>query len=111
MPKGFQPGDVGNPAGGPGQFEKGKSGNPGGRTKEQREKEAKLKAICTKHGPRIIAFYMEILEDSEKDTSDRITAGRLILEYGYGKPKQQTEVTGEDGGPVVIKVTVNQTKD
>lgn len=32
--------------------------------------------------------------------SDRIAAIRLIIEYGYGKPKQITELSGPDGGPI-----------
>ena len=33
-----------------------------------------------------------------------------FIEYAYGKVPQQTEVTGKDGGPVVIKVIYDDAK-
>ena len=33
-----------------------------------------------------------------------------FVEYAYGKVPQQTEVTGKDGGPVVIKVIYDDAK-
>lgn len=36
------------------------------------------------------------------DHSARIAAAREILDRGYGKPKQQTELSGPEGGPVEI---------
>lgn len=34
------------------------------------------------------------------DHRTRITAAKELLDRAYGKPKQQTEITGGDGGPV-----------
>lgn len=36
------------------------------------------------------------------DYRTRIAAARELLDRGYGRPKQQTELTGADGGPVVV---------
>ncbi len=36
------------------------------------------------------------------DHRTRIAAARELLDRGYGKPKQQTEITGADSGPVEI---------
>ncbi len=36
------------------------------------------------------------------DHKTRIAAARELLDRGYGRPKQQTELTGADGGPVEI---------
>ena len=33
---------------------------------------------------------------------DRIKAAEIILGYGWGKPKQQTELTGKDNGPLLF---------
>lgn len=37
------------------------------------------------------------------DHRTRIAAARELLDRAYGKPKQQTEVTGADGGPVALQ--------
>lgn len=42
--------------------------------------------------------YAEILPDHKT----RIVAVREILDRAYGRPKQATEVTGADGGPVTV---------
>lgn len=36
------------------------------------------------------------------DYRTRIAAARELLDRGYGRPKQQTELTGADGGPVLV---------
>lgn len=43
---------------------------------------------------------MEVVETP--DHSTRIAAVRELLDRAYGKPKQATEITGADGGPVQV---------
>lgn len=89
-------------------FEKGKSGNPGGRPKEieglaeairkEFEKDIKDGGIHegVKRGFDIMRFA--------PDHRDKLAALKVLLEYGYGKPKQQVEVGGEGGGAIVVQV-------
>lgn len=38
------------------------------------------------------------------DYRTRITAARELMDRAYGKPKQQTEISGPDGGPVATEL-------
>ncbi|HWT24524.1 MAG TPA: hypothetical protein VN213_13545 [Solirubrobacteraceae bacterium] len=38
------------------------------------------------------------------DHAIRIAAARELLDRAYGKPRQATEVTGPDGGPITLTV-------
>lgn len=70
-------------------FEKGKSGNPGGRPKEA----AEVKSLAQEHGVRAIARLAELIEDEDKRVS--VAACQALLDRGYGKPTQQTELVGD----------------
>ena len=91
------------------KWQKGQSGNPGGRPRVPDD----LKKSCR----RLAAKGMKVLEEiiSSKDTfgedgkrtamgaspSEKIAAIKLAMEYGYGKPVQPIEGKGEDGNIVV----------
>jgi len=90
-------------------FEKGKSGNPGGRPKEmaglaeaiRKEFEADIAKggihEAIKRGFDLIRFSPE--------PKDKLAALKLMLEYGYGKPTQPMEFSGEDGPLKIVVVT------
>jgi len=76
-------------------FVKGQSGNPGGQSKQQRN----IAELAREYGPaaiRRLAYWMES-EDPRAST----TAATALLDRGFGKPKQETEVTGKDGAPLM----------
>jgi hypothetical protein len=89
-------------------FEKGVSGNPGGRPKEieglaaairlEFEKDIKAGGVheAVKRGFDLLRFAPE--------AKDKLAALKVLLEYGYGKPKQQVELGGVGGEPLVIQV-------
>lgn len=76
-------------------FQKGQSGNPGGRPKENDE----VKQLAREHGPAAIARLVVWMHSDNAKAS--VSAANSLLDRGYGKPVQA--VTGEGGeGPVQI---------
>lgn len=84
-------------------FKPGKSGNPGGRPKLG-DGYHSIREMCRAASPDMIRVLIEIATDPNCAESTRITAANSLLDRGYGRPAQA--VTGEDGGPVHIRVLV-----
>jgi len=85
---------------GKGGFVKGQSGNPGGRPKEDNE----LKALAKAKTPDAFKRLVELLKSD--DESIQLGAVKTIFEYGWGKPKQEMEVTGKDGSPIIPVINI-----
>ena len=80
------------------KFEKGKSGNPGGRPKENSE----VRAAARLHGIAAIDKVVELMDGSDERIS--VTAAQAILDRGFGQPSQSMTLRGEDGKPPVTEV-------
>ena len=76
-----------------GQFPKGRSGNPGGRPKDE-QKVAELARSYTREAIETLAELMR----SSKDGRVRGTAAQALLDRGWGKPK--VEVVSDEAGYV-----------
>lgn len=81
-------------------FEPGQSGNPTGRPK----KSNKAAGMAREHTDKAIAVLVDKLA-SEKDDV-QIKAAVELLNRGWGKPTEFHEITGEDGEPILHKMTV-----
>lgn len=76
------------------KFEKGKSGNPGGRPKENNEVKA-LARQYTMDAIKRLAYWMAC-----DDGRVSVAAAQALLDRGHGKPMQAVEHSGPDGGPI-----------
>ena len=71
-------------------FPKGVSGNPTGRPRKDRsiEKLAKL------YTDEAVETHVDIMRTGKKD-NDRREAAKILLQYGWGQPRAQVDVSGE----------------
>jgi hypothetical protein len=83
-------------------WEKGQSGNPGGRPKEN-EALKRLILENTKNG-KVLVDKLLLFIDHAPEVRDRIAALKILLEYGFGKPVHNMTLGGADGEPVQIVV-------
>jgi hypothetical protein len=82
-----------------------RTGNPGnkggpGRTPDWFKQE--MRALVTRQ--ETLAAITRILDDEKHPAF--IPAFKAAAEYGYGKATQSVEVTGAEGGPVVVRQTL-----
>lgn len=80
-------------------FEKGKSGNPGGRPKE----DAEVKALAREHAPAAVRKLVALMDCGNPRTE--VTAATALLDRAFGKPAQT--IAGDPEAPleVIQKIT------
>jgi len=91
------------------QFKKGQSGNPTGRSKDVelwREECRKHHAKALRVHLRNIRSALKVkLEDVSPEANSLRSVGgksaQFLLEQAFGKARQQLDVAGADGGPLV----------
>jgi hypothetical protein len=84
------------------RFEKGKSGNPGGRPKAVRD----VAAAAREHTQEGLETLVTAMRDGGAPWNARIRAVELILERGWGKPMQAVELSGPDGDAIQMEAKV-----
>jgi Family of unknown function (DUF5681) len=73
-------------------FEKGKSGNPGGRPKVVGE----VQALAREYTKEAVETLRDILLDKKAPPAARVAAANSILDRGYGRPSQTINPGGRD---------------
>ena len=79
-------------------FEKGQSGNPGGRPKVI----AEVKELARARTGDAIETLVSIMSNPKAAPAARVSAANSILDRGYGKPPQH--ITGEGGPSYVVRL-------
>jgi hypothetical protein len=107
---------TGRPRGRP--FQKGVSGNPGGRRVtpiEQRAIEIDVRRNAKGFGREMVDKLVELARGKLNSGEDKqgnakympvapatqLAAAEALLDRGYGRPAQAVELAGKDGGPIV----------
>lgn len=79
-------------------FEKGKSGNPGGRPKGLASAVRQIPVDQTGVDGAILLsrFWWTLVGDDKADMGDRLRASRLLAERGWGKPAEFVPIESDD---------------
>jgi hypothetical protein len=70
-------------------FEKGISGNPGGKPKDLKE----IQDLARSLAPAALRTLGHIMEDKDAPHAARVAAAGIVLDRGYGKPVQPAVIT------------------
>ncbi len=86
------------------RFEKGCSGNPGGKTKEQKAKEQESAIMAADMRHKMLSLMQEKVE-AGADALEMLDANALKLfkdseDRAHGTPKSTNEHSGPDGSPI-----------
>jgi len=82
-------------------FPKGNSANPGGRPKLP-EDIKHVRELARQYTVDAVAALVGVL--TSQSPGARVSAALALLDRGWGKPEQP--VTGEGGGPIQARITV-----
>lgn len=67
------------------------------------EQRGTIEELARSHAPAAMATLVTIAETGDSEAA-RVSAANAILDRGYGKPSQAHELSGKDGGPLVLEI-------
>ena len=93
-------------------FKKGQSGNPNGRPCKLPDLDVLMAEVLSDEEEGKTAA-LRILNELRREAlkgkgTTKLRAAEMLLDRGYGRPKQPTEFTGKDGEPIQVEQTLIQ---
>jgi hypothetical protein len=88
------------------QFQRGESGNPKGKTTEQRKAEVKAGELAAQIQAKML---QELVSKDAAEMIEALSGSDLLrlikdaMDREYGTATQKVEASGKDGGPLVIQ--------
>lgn len=83
------------------KFQKGQSGNPGGRPKLT----GQVRELAQAYTEEAIKTLASIMLDKKANATSRAAAATALLDRGWGRPAQQLEHTGKNGDPIAMLIS------
>ena len=80
-----------------GQFQRGTSGNPGGRPKEVVE----VRELARERTTKAIEALEAILDDDKQPGSTKVAAATALLDRGHGRPGASVDMKVQNGPSLV----------
>jgi hypothetical protein len=93
-------------------FQKGQSGNPGGRSPRVGPNGETIAQLARVHTAEALTTLVEVCNGKAHEPRVRIAAANAILDRGWGKPKESVEVDANvTSNAPVINLTVTRPAD
>lgn len=91
------------------EFKKGQSGNPKGRPKKLPELDKLMADVLGEEKDGVTAAEAILKKLRQMASTGNLRAAEILLDRGYGKPKQQMDVatSGEQKFEVSVKITAD----
>jgi len=77
------------------RWQKGVSGNPGGKSKALKE----FREACREHSDEAVQTLLTVMRNQKAMSSAKVQAARTLLSYAWGAPKEQED--GENSKLVI----------
>lgn len=77
-------------------FQKGQSGNPGGRSKVALPDGTTITDLARQNTAEAVKTLTTIMKDKKAPEAARVSAATAVLDRGWGRPRQGVDLTVED---------------
>lgn len=87
-----------------GGYRPGSGRKVGSKVRATIENRATIEELARRHTEVALSALVKVASTSESDSA-RVSAASVLLDRGYGKPRQVAEIGGKDGGPIHVTIS------